>query len=292
MPRPAAARASSPRPRKFNLMFKTFVGPVEDDARVAYLRPETAQGIFVNFKNVPDDHAQEAAVRHRADRQVVPQRDHAGQLHLPHARVRADGDGVLRHARHRDATGTSTGSRSGSTGTCATASTRENLRLRRTRRRSCRTTRAARPTSSTFPVGLGRAGRHRRSHRLRPDASTAKRAARTSPTSTRRRSERYHPVCHRAGGRRRPRGARFLLRRLRRGARTRNGHARRAAVPPGDRADQGGGAAALAQGSCWPTWRARSASDLRRHFMTPVRRRRRASAGATAARTRSARRSA
>jgi glycyl-tRNA synthetase len=38
--------------RQFNLMFKTFVGPVEDDASVAYLRPETAQGIFVNFLNV------------------------------------------------------------------------------------------------------------------------------------------------------------------------------------------------------------------------------------------------
>ncbi len=38
--------------RNFNLMFKTFVGPVEDDASVAYLRPETAQGIFVNFENV------------------------------------------------------------------------------------------------------------------------------------------------------------------------------------------------------------------------------------------------
>ena len=33
-------------------MFKTFVGPVEEDAAVAYLRPETAQGIFVNFNNV------------------------------------------------------------------------------------------------------------------------------------------------------------------------------------------------------------------------------------------------
>lgn len=39
-------------PRKFNLMFKTFVGPVEDDASIVYLRPETAQGIFVNFQNV------------------------------------------------------------------------------------------------------------------------------------------------------------------------------------------------------------------------------------------------
>jgi len=38
--------------RQFNLMFKTFMGPVEDSAAVVYLRPETAQGIFVNFKNV------------------------------------------------------------------------------------------------------------------------------------------------------------------------------------------------------------------------------------------------
>jgi len=39
-------------PRLFNLMFKTFIGPVEDEASVVYLRPETAQGIFVNFENV------------------------------------------------------------------------------------------------------------------------------------------------------------------------------------------------------------------------------------------------
>ncbi len=39
-------------PRQFNLMFKTFMGPVEEDASVTYLRPETAQGIFVNFDNV------------------------------------------------------------------------------------------------------------------------------------------------------------------------------------------------------------------------------------------------
>ena len=38
--------------RPFNLMFKTFVGPLEEDASVAYLRPETAQGMFVNFLNV------------------------------------------------------------------------------------------------------------------------------------------------------------------------------------------------------------------------------------------------
>ncbi|WP_307188750.1 glycine--tRNA ligase [Caldicellulosiruptor naganoensis] len=39
-------------PRMFNLMFKTFMGPVEDESAVVYLRPETAQGIFVNFLNV------------------------------------------------------------------------------------------------------------------------------------------------------------------------------------------------------------------------------------------------
>ena len=39
-------------PRRFNLMFKTHVGAVEDSASVVFLRPETAQGIYVNFKNV------------------------------------------------------------------------------------------------------------------------------------------------------------------------------------------------------------------------------------------------
>ena len=39
-------------PRMFNLMFKTFMGPVEESASTVYLRPETAQGIFVNFLNV------------------------------------------------------------------------------------------------------------------------------------------------------------------------------------------------------------------------------------------------
>ncbi len=39
-------------PRQFNLMFKTFMGPVEDAANIVYMRPETAQGIYVNFHNV------------------------------------------------------------------------------------------------------------------------------------------------------------------------------------------------------------------------------------------------
>ena len=40
--------------RQFNMMFKTHVGPVESETSISYLRPETAQGMFVNFKNVVD----------------------------------------------------------------------------------------------------------------------------------------------------------------------------------------------------------------------------------------------
>ena len=47
--------------RQFNLMFKTYMGPVEEEANVVYLRPETAQGIYVNFFNV-----------HQSSRQRVP----------------------------------------------------------------------------------------------------------------------------------------------------------------------------------------------------------------------------
>jgi glycyl-tRNA synthetase len=49
---PACGKGELTEPRQFNLMFKTFMGPLEEAAAVAYLRPETAQGIFVNFDNV------------------------------------------------------------------------------------------------------------------------------------------------------------------------------------------------------------------------------------------------
>jgi glycyl-tRNA synthetase len=42
------------KPKQFNMMFKTNVGPASDEDSISYLRPETAQGIFVNFKNVVD----------------------------------------------------------------------------------------------------------------------------------------------------------------------------------------------------------------------------------------------
>ena len=52
--RPGDCDGELTEPREFNLMFKTNIGPVESTGSVAYLRPETAQGIFLNFKNVLD----------------------------------------------------------------------------------------------------------------------------------------------------------------------------------------------------------------------------------------------
>lgn len=46
------AKGQMSEPKEFNLMFKTYVGPIEDESGVAYFRPETAQGIFINFLNV------------------------------------------------------------------------------------------------------------------------------------------------------------------------------------------------------------------------------------------------
>ena len=100
---PATTRtATSPRRASSTSCSRRTIGPVKDAGSTVYLRPETAQGIFLDFKTTLQYARQQAAVRDRADRQVVPQRDHAGQLHLPHARVRADGDGVLRAARRGD----------------------------------------------------------------------------------------------------------------------------------------------------------------------------------------------
>ena len=86
-------------PKQFNLMFQTTVGATGGPENVAYLRPETAQGIFLNYKNVLDTTASRS--RHRPDREGLPQRGDAPELHLPKPRVRADGDGVVLPPRRR-----------------------------------------------------------------------------------------------------------------------------------------------------------------------------------------------
>ena len=51
IPSPGSGKPTLTMPRDFNLMFQTNVGAMSDASSVAYLRPETAQGIFINFKN-------------------------------------------------------------------------------------------------------------------------------------------------------------------------------------------------------------------------------------------------
>ena len=163
-------------------------------ARSPTCGPETAQGIFLNFMNVLRRRAPEAAVRHRADRQVVPQRDHARQLRVPHARVRAGRDGVLRAARARTTSGTSTGAS-------------ERLQLVPRLRHPAREAAPARARQGRaralldrrtrhrvrVPLRLGRARGHRLPHRLRPASATPRPRARTCGTSTRRRRSSTSP---------------------------------------------------------------------------------------------------
>lgn len=54
IPDPVSGSTDWTEVRNFNLMFKTFIGPIEESSATVYLRPETAQGIYVNFKNVMD----------------------------------------------------------------------------------------------------------------------------------------------------------------------------------------------------------------------------------------------
>ena len=98
--------------RDFNLMFETTVGPVKEEGVDRLPAPRDRAGHLPELQELPAVLPQEAAVRDRADRQELPQRDHARQLHLPHAGVRADGDGVLRARRPRPSSGSSTGWRS------------------------------------------------------------------------------------------------------------------------------------------------------------------------------------
>src|SRR5213083_1296654 len=184
------------------------------------------------------DLALEAALRHRADRALVPQRDHPGQLPLPHTRVRADGARVLRPPgrgravvrllaarafrvvrppRHR--------ARSPSP---AAARARRARALRQGVRR-CRV---------RLSVRLVRARGHREPHRLRSEA--AQRVQRQGPHLLRRGAARaLLPLRHRAGGGRRPLDARLPGGRLRRG-RGRGRGAHRAPASPAPRPLQGG----------------------------------------------------
>ena len=135
--------------------------------------PRDRAGHLHQLQERAADRAPQAAVRHRAGRQVVPQRDHARQLPLPHARVRADGDGVLRAARAGRRVVRLLGRASAATGTTATASSPRTCACACTRPRSSRTTRAPRATSSTGTRSAGPSSRASRTAATTTSRSTA-----------------------------------------------------------------------------------------------------------------------
>ena len=133
--------------------------------------PGDRAGHLHQLQERADDQPQEDPVRHRPDRQVVPQRDHAGQLHLPHPRVRADGDGVLRQAGHRRGVAQVLDRPSPRLVDRPRRQPGQPAAVTSTRRRSCPTTPSGRSTSSTASTSSARSG-------------ASSRASRTAPTST------------------------------------------------------------------------------------------------------------
>ena len=135
-----------------------------------------------------DQRPQEAAVRHRADRQELPQRDHAGQLHLPHPRVRADGDGVLRQARRGRGVAPVLDRRAHPLVRRPRHQPRQPAALRAPAGEAVATTPSAPSTSSTASSSPAPSGASSRASPTAP-TSTSRRTpstpARTCPTSTR-----------------------------------------------------------------------------------------------------------
>ena len=174
-------------PRRFNLMFKTFMGPVEDDAGGHLPAPGDGPGLVRQLQERPAVVAQEAAVRDRPDRQVVPQRDQPGQLRLPDARVRADGDAVLRPAGGGGRRGVrGVAAASGAPGTSVRRHARASASARARPGRAGPLREEGGRRRVPLPVRLEGAGGRPQPRRLRPVAPHARRRARSSNTSTRR----------------------------------------------------------------------------------------------------------
>ena len=281
----------------FNGLLRTYLGPVEDESGLAYLRPETAQGIFINFRNVLQTSRKKVPFgigqigksfrneitpgnfifRTREFEQmemeffVSPGTDEEWHEHwidhpprLVHRPRRAQGEPAAVRAPGGEALALLQADRGH----------RVPVRLHRQR--------------------VGRARGHRQPHRLRPDhARRGVRAGHVLPGPGLRRAVR--PLCHRARGRGGPVHADVPARRVRRGRgagrQGQAGEADRAPAGPPAGAGQGGGAAAVpqrrpvAQGP--RPGRGRCASGGTPTSTTPAR-----SAAATGARTRSAPRSA
>ena len=135
-------------PREFNMMLKTYLGPIETEEGLHYLRPETAQGIFVNFANVV------TTARRKPPFGI-------GQIGKSFRNEITPGNFIFRTREFEQMemeffvepstarSGTSTGSTPGCSGTPTSASTRRTCGCTSTQRKSCRTTPTAPSISST-----------------------------------------------------------------------------------------------------------------------------------------------
>ena len=172
-------------PRQFNLMFETHVGPLAEDASRAYLRPETAQGIFVNFKNVTSSMRVKppfgiAQIGKSFRNEITPgnflfRMREFEQMEMEFFVPSRRGGRV---ARVLDRT-------AAATGTCGSACASRTCACARTTRTSCRTTRARRPTSSTCTRSAGRSSRASRTAATTTCNSTSRRRGRSSSGSAR-----------------------------------------------------------------------------------------------------------
>ena len=149
------------------------------------------------------DEPRKDALRHRPGRQGLPQRDRHQELHLPDLRVRADGDAVLRAARARATSGSTTGRSSAWPTTPSWASTRASCASTSTGPTSWRTTPRTPTTSSTSSPWAGRSSRACTTAPTSTSSATASTAARTRATSTRRPRSATSPTSSRP-----PRGSR------------------------------------------------------------------------------------
>ena len=145
--------------RQFNLMLKTRIGPVEETGVDAYLRPETAQGIFVNFKNVAQLARRKppfgiAQIGKSFRNEITPSNFIFRTREFEH-----DGDGVLRAAGRGGRVVPLLGRRAARLVHAVRATREPRCAFEPTTPTSCRTTRAVRATSSTSSRSAGRSSR-------------------------------------------------------------------------------------------------------------------------------------
>ena len=174
-------------PRRFNLMFKTFMGPVEEDASVIYLRPETAQGSYVNFKNVQQSSRKKlpfgiAQIGKSFRNEISPgnfvfRTREFEQMEMQYF-VRPEAEAAAAPSR--------TGSHAGWTGTSASASPPSGSACASTPRTSWPTTPRRRSTSSIASRSAGRSSKASTTAATSTCRATPRRPARSSSTSTRR----------------------------------------------------------------------------------------------------------